>query len=185
MKCLVTKLQEVVNNDNLPFFNVVVLTITGTVNGQVRGTSISDPKVMFDAENVIVKANGVPITDNTIPYGPVEFSLEGASEGKVFLYPYENMKIITVSQQNHAALDIEQLGNCINLESVNIRGTGATGSLSTMADKLYSNGKRSGSIACVTNNKVSYMKDGVKTVCTDGDNLTITFSNSGYTIVEV
>lgn len=185
MKCLVTKLQEVVNNDNLPVLNVVVLTITGTVNGQIRGTSNSDPKVMFDAKNVIVASGGVPITDNTIPYAPVEFSLEGASEGKVFLYPYENMKIITVPYQNNAALDIEQLGNCINLESLNIRETGATGSLSTMADKLYSNGKRSGSIVCVTNNKVSYMKDGIKTVCENGNNLTITFSNSGYTIVEV
>lgn len=184
MKCLVTKLQEVVNNDNLPFFNVVALTITGTVTGQIRGTSNSDPKVMFDAKNVIVKANDVQITDNTIPFAPIELSLEGASEGKILLYPYENIKIVILSYNPDVALDIEQLGNCINLETINIRETGTTGSLSTMADKLYSNGKRSGSIACVTNNKVSYIKDGIKTVCENGDNLTITFSNSGYTIVE-
>ena len=86
--CLVTKLKEVVNNDNLPYFDAIVVTYKKKSGDTVINLGIAIPQMLFSGKVEILSGDGYFTNESgSVNLGQSQDCSGGSGESAIFAKP--------------------------------------------------------------------------------------------------
>lgn len=168
-KCLFIKLEAVVDNDNLTYFDAIKLNCAPCTNGQIHFTVAQD-KVVIKVLSGIVTSGGNSFTEKTF-YGSGTKAIVLDPEGCVILIKnVKNIRLLstpatTITNSWVDGLDTSNFNSFYNLNSISIANPkGFTGTIMDFVGRNMSRLQFNG-INCKVNGEI---KEFVRAECLSG-----------------